>query len=125
MPAGHQLPSQATINVWIIDINGEEYITYQGVLDELNFHQYPQGKSKINISLCIRKSYQRTYPEEIRSRFDQVRPVVSNLEFRLPNKPPTPNNIGEGLSGPQRQLYKETPFVQYYKNCFLALFQIP
>ena len=40
--------------------------------------------------------------EEIRSRFDQVRPVVSHLEVRLPNKPPTPNNIGDALGGPQR-----------------------
>ena len=80
--------------MWIIDINGEEPITAQGVLDELNCHQTLRGKSKINISLCIRKSYQRTDLEEIRSRFDQVRPVVSHIEVRLPKKPTTPNNIG-------------------------------
>ena len=56
-PAGHQLPSQAKRKVWIVDINGEEHITAQGVLDELNRHQTPWGKSKIKISLCIRKSY--------------------------------------------------------------------
>ena len=54
--AGHQLPSQDKINVWIIAINGEEPITSQGVIDELNRNQTPQGKSKIKISLCIRKS---------------------------------------------------------------------
>ena len=32
-PAGHQLISQAKINVWILDINGEEPITSQSVLD--------------------------------------------------------------------------------------------
>ena len=37
-PAGNQLPSQAKRNVWIVDINGEEPITSQGVLDELNRH---------------------------------------------------------------------------------------
>ena len=92
--------------MWIIAINGEEPITYQGVLDELNRHQTPWGKYKINISLRRRKSYQRTDLEEIRSRFYQVRPVVSYLEVRLPKKPTTSNNIGEGLSGPQRKLWK-------------------
>ena len=31
-PAGRQLPTQANKNVWIIDINEEEAITYQGAL---------------------------------------------------------------------------------------------
>ena len=68
-PAGNQLPSQAKQNVWIVAINGEEPITAQGVLDELNRHQTSRGISKIKISLCRRKSYQRTDLEEIRSRF--------------------------------------------------------
>ena len=41
------------------------------------------------------------------SRFDQVRPMVSHLEVRLPKKPPTPNNIGEGLKVPQRNSGKK------------------
>ena len=71
-PAGCQLPSQAKRNVWIVSINGEEPITDQSVLDELNPHQNQQVKSKIKISLCRRKSYQRIDLEEICSRFDQV-----------------------------------------------------
>ena len=59
-PAGHQLPSQAKINVWVVATNGEETITSQGVLDELNRHQSQRDKSRIKISLYIRKSYQRT-----------------------------------------------------------------
>ena len=55
-PAGHQLTSQAKINVWIIAINGEEPITDQVVLDELNLHQKPRDKFKIKINLCRRKS---------------------------------------------------------------------
>ena len=55
-PAGHQLPSQSKLNLWIIAINGVEPITAQGVLDELNTHQTPRGKSKIKISLYRRKS---------------------------------------------------------------------
>ena len=38
-PSSHQLISQAKRNVWIIAIIGEEPITAQGVLDELNHHQ--------------------------------------------------------------------------------------
>ena len=60
LSAGHQLPSQAKRNLWILAINREEPITAQGVLDELNRHQTPRGKSNINISLCRGKSYQGT-----------------------------------------------------------------
>ena len=42
-PSSHQLPSQAKWNVWIIAINGEEPITAQGVLYELNHHQTTRG----------------------------------------------------------------------------------
>ena len=37
-PAGHQLTSQDKQNLCIIDINGEDTITAQGALDELNSH---------------------------------------------------------------------------------------
>ena len=94
-PSGHQLPSQAKINVWIIAINGEEPIKAQGVLDVINFHQNPRGKSKIKIRLCRSKIYQITDLEEIFSIFDQVRPVFPHIEVRIPKKPPTPKNIGE------------------------------
>ena len=47
----HQHPSQANRNVWIIAINGEETITDQGVLDEINCHQATREKSNININL--------------------------------------------------------------------------
>ena len=50
-PDGHRLPPQAKQNVSIIAINGEDPITAQGVLDELNCHQTPRGKSNIKISL--------------------------------------------------------------------------
>ena len=83
--------------MWILAINGEEPITAQCVLDELNRHQTSRGKSNIKISLFRRKGYQRTDLEEIRSRFYQVRTLVSHLEVRLPKKPPTPNNIGDAL----------------------------
>ena len=89
--------------MWIIYINGEEPITSQGALDDLNHHQTLCGKYKVNISLCRRKSYHRTYLEEIRSRFDQVRPVVSHLEVRHPEKPPTSKNIGKYLKVNQIQ----------------------
>ena len=44
-PSGHQLPTQAKRNVWIISINEEDHITSQGTLDELNLHQTPRGIS--------------------------------------------------------------------------------
>ena len=96
--------------MWIVTINGEEPITDQGVLDELNSHQTPRGKSKINISLCRRKSYQSTDLEEICSRFDQVIPVVSHLGVRLPKKPTTPKSIGDDLGVLHRQFWKESLF---------------
>ena len=41
-PVGHQLPSQAKLDVWIITINGKETISDQGSLDELNHHKNPR-----------------------------------------------------------------------------------
>ena len=92
-PDSHQLPTQAKRNVWIIYINGGEPIIDQGTLDELNLHQNNCVKYKVNISLCRRKIYQITYIEYICSIFDQVRPVFSHIEVRLPNKPPTPRKL--------------------------------
>ena len=49
--SGHQLIAQAKQNLLIIERNGEEPITAQFALDELNFYQNPRVKSKVNISL--------------------------------------------------------------------------
>ena len=38
-PDGHQLPTQSKKKLWITAINGEEPITAQCALDELNHHQ--------------------------------------------------------------------------------------
>ena len=52
--------------------------------------------------------------------------MVSYLEVCLPKKPPTPNNIGGGLSSPQRQFWREALFVKYDKNRnFILFFHIP
>ena len=124
-PAGHQPPSQAKRKFWIIYINGQEPITAQVVLGELNRHQNPQGKPKIKIILCIRKSNARTYLERIYSRFDQVRPLVSHIEVHLPEKPPKPKNIGEGLRSPQRKFWKEALFVYYDKKKDISFLSAP
>ena len=84
LPSGNPFPTHTKLNVWIIAINGEEPITAQGVLDEINHHQSTHGKSKVKISLFRRKIYQRTDFEEIHSRFDQIRPVVSHIKVFLP-----------------------------------------
>ena len=57
-------------------------------------------------------NHHRIYLEDIWSRFNQVRPVVSHIEVHLRDKCPTTNNIGESLKGPHRQLYKKDLFVQ-------------
>ena len=51
--------------------------------------------------------------------------MVSHLEDSLPKKPPTPNNIGDTLGGPQRQFWKEALFVQYEKNKNVSLLSDP
>ena len=50
-PSVNQLLTQDKRNLWIIAINGEETITAQGELGELNRHQNLHGKSKVDISL--------------------------------------------------------------------------
>ena len=105
----------------IIVINGEETIIYQGTLDDLNHHQTPCGK--------IQGQYQYINKEELPKeislrhfpRFDQVRPVISHLEVRPPDKPITTNNIDEYLKNHQRQLFKGVLFLQYYKNKNVSL----
>ena len=71
------------------------------------------------------KSYQLTRLEDICSVFDQVRPVVLNLEVSLQKKAPTPKNIDEGLKVPQSQFWKEALFVKYEKNKIPAFFRLP
>ena len=84
----------------IINIYGEETIIAQGTLDEISCHQTPRGISKVKISLCRSKSYQRTNLKDIHSIFDQVIPVITYLKVRLPEKSLTSNNIVEALKGP-------------------------
>ena len=50
------------------------------------------------------------------SIFDQLIPVVSHLEVCLPEKPLTPENIGESFKGHHRKFWKEDLFVQYDKK---------
>ena len=100
----------------IVDSNGEEPITAQVSLDGLQRHQTQHGKSKAKLGIFIRKSYQSTDLEYIHSILYQVIPVVSHLEVHLPEKPLTPNNIGEALKCPQRQLWKEALFLQYDRD---------
>ena len=109
----------------IVAINGENPIIAQVLLDELNRHKTSRDKSKINISLFIRKNYQQTDLEDIRSIFDQVTPVVSHLDIRLPKKPPTLKNIGDALGGLQRKFRKEALFSQYDKNKNVSLLSDP
>ena len=101
--AGHQLPTQANKKIWVVAINREDTITAEGMLDELQIYHTRHVKSKVNISLCIRNNHQRIYLKEIRSIFDQIRPMVSYIEVLFSEKPPNPKNIVESIKGPQRQ----------------------
>ena len=51
--------------------------------------------------------------------------MVSHIEVRLSKKPPTPNNIGDALGGPQRQFWKESLSVKYDKNKNISLLSAP
>ena len=91
--------------MWIIAINGEEPITAQYTIDEIQSHKTWSGKSKVKISLCVRKIYQRIDIEYIQSIFDQFRHVVSYIEVSLPGNPITAKNIGESLKDPHKQFW--------------------
>ena len=84
LPAGHKLPTQAKNNLCIVAINGEEPITSQGILDELQSHNTQRLKYKAKISIRRKKRYQKTDLEDIWSRLDQFRPVVSHFEVHIP-----------------------------------------
>ena len=51
--------------------------------------------------------------------------MVSHLEVRLQNKPPTSKNIGDALGSPRIQFCKEAIFVQYDKNKNVSLLSAP
>ena len=115
-PASHQLPTQYKKNVLIIAINWEDNITEKVKLDEIQKHKTQCGEYKVKISILISKRYLRTYLEYIWSKFAQVIPVVSHIDVSLPEKPTTPNNIGEAIKCPHKQIWEEASFVKYDKN---------
>ena len=92
--AGHRLPTQAKKNVWIIPINWEEPITDQGALNEINHHEKSmweiqgQYQSMNNKDLTEDRYWRYFYI------FDQARPVVSQIEVRLPKEALSPKNLG-------------------------------
>ena len=51
--------------------------------------------------------------------------MISHIEVSLPEKPITPNNIGESIKGPRKQIWKEALFVKYDKNKYSTLLLIP
>ena len=111
--------------MWIISINVKYPITSQGALYLLQFHQNQHVKYKVNIVIFLRKSYQRTYLEDIWFICDQVRTVVSHLEAKLPEKHLTPKNVGEAIKGHQRNFCKEALFLKYDKNKNFSLLLSP
>ena len=91
-PEGHQLlPND---NVCIIYNNGEDPIPAKGSLGKLQCYHTQCENSESKISLYRKKIYQFTNIEEPRSIFDQIRPVISNLEVSLLEKPKPPKKVG-------------------------------
>ena len=101
-PAGHKVMTHTKKYVWIIYDNGEKPMKHQGALDELQHHKTQRGKSEAKISLCRSNIYQQKYIEDIWYIFDQVRPVVSHPEVRLPENNIPPKKIGDAIKGPHR-----------------------
>ena len=80
---------------------------------------------KSRLVKCRRKSYQKIDLEYIYSIFDQVRPVLSHIEFHLPKKPTTLKIIVEGSKFHHRQARKEVLSVQYDKNKNTSIISAP
>ena len=51
--------------------------------------------------------------------------MVSHIEVSLPEKPITPNNIGEDIKSPHKQIWKEDLFVKHEKNKSSTFFRLP
>ena len=83
--------------LWVIAISGEYPIISKCETDEIQRYHTPCGIYMVNTSFYKRKSYQQTDFEYIWSIFYQVRLEFSHLKVCLPEKPPTPNNIGKYL----------------------------
>ena len=96
-PSVHQLPSQANNNLYVLKMDGEEPITAKCAPEDIRLHQNNKWKLNFWILIFEWKCSQRTNLEDIGSLFHQIRPIVSHLEVRLPQKPKFPKNIGDAL----------------------------
>eukprot|EP00978_Attheya_sp_CCMP212_P034382 scaffold143848_cov34-Attheya_sp.AAC.1 len=70
------------------------------------------------------KSHTSTNFQELRSQFDQMRPVISHLAS-FPKRPTKYTNIGECLKSAERSCWKEALYAQYDKNTEANLFTKP
>ena len=51
--------------------------------------------------------------------------MVTHIEVSLTEKHITPNNIGEAIKGPHKQIWKEALLVKYEKNKSSTFFRLP
>jgi hypothetical protein len=110
-----EIPPLARRNMWIVTIDEEEPIMSTSFIDCLHHLQYPVEFRTATLILARRTYHTMTNYQEIRSNFNQMRPVISHLAS-FQERPPTYLNIGDCLKSAENVQWKEALFGQYDKN---------
>ena len=143
-PAYEQIPSIHRRNMFIISINDEEPITSTFAIDLLQPRRLRSHASlTFKIQITKRQSSNRTRQQELRSTFDQVRPVIAatatnsplhniqphpdleSTQLCLPDKPRPERFLHLNLKGPFRTQWIASLFQEYSKNNEIPAFSHP
>jgi hypothetical protein len=108
-PWFNEIPPSARRNMWIVAINDEEPIMGTSFIDYLHHLQDPVEVRFATLILARRTCNTMTNFQELRSQFDQMRPVISHLAS-FPKRPTKYSNIGECLKSAERSCWKEALF---------------
>jgi hypothetical protein len=144
-PAYLEIPASNRRNMFIVSINNEEPITSGFALELLSPRRLrSQDGIKIKVQLVKRISSARSKLQELRSTFDQVRPIIAATsttptttpsptptqpfhhiaphtsldaaQLQLPDKPKCERFLHLNLRGPYRQQFYASLFNEYSKN---------
>ena len=126
-PAYQQLKPSHRRNMHIVSIDGIEPISAQYAISLISGpRRLRSEKSRtISIQLCKRKTRSRTVYEQLRAKFDTLRPILASHQAVLPEPPKSVKFSFQAYSGQYRQNYKAATYNQFEKNASLFVYGKP
>lgn len=139
----NQLPPDMRHNVWILSIGSNEPISKEQVIKDLHSNQHQHTSNDVTIILAKRKEVNKSNLEKNRALFHQIRfikhqspnedeqtpcdlPIpIANRIINLPNKPATPEHIGQVIHSPLCAEWTDAIFENYEKMATSNTFSKP